>query len=154
MVIKPVDPVKGNGVLLFEVVNRGNILLLNKFNSAASSRNPTTPDEFGNGYLMREGYTLVFVGWEFDLAPGRLRVEAPKIDGLIEAITVPFILDSVWAHIAGSARGTFNQRFGMPISASVLLTPTRFPFTTDEQEFHGERGSLLQLYKPVSARLT
>jgi len=34
MVIKPVDPVKGNGVLLFEVVNRGNILLLNKFNSS------------------------------------------------------------------------------------------------------------------------
>lgn len=278
IVIKPVDPATGNGVLLFEVVNRGNMLLLNKFNSAASSRNPTTPEEFGNGYLMREGYTLVFVGWEFDLPPGILRVEAPKIDGLIEAITVPFILDSrqnetelddaplyapanpadaasvltvrdhywdkptpiargkwrfvtgrpgaprvaldggfepgrlyeitfnatgarvagvglaairdaasafryrtdlpvhgslayvqgesqdgrflrqflydgfnaderdrrvfdaVWAHIAGSARGTFNQRFGMPISASVLLTPTRFPFTTDEQEFHGERG--------------
>ena len=287
MVLKPVGPAKGNGVLLFEVVNRGNILLLNKFNSAASSRNPTTAEEFGNGYLMREGYTLVFVGWEFDLAPGILRVEAPKIDGLIEPITVPFILDSrqnetelddaplyapanpadaasvltvrdhywdkptpiartrwhfvtgragaprlaldggfepgrlydvtfkatgarvagvglaairdaasafryrtdlpvhgttvyvqgesqdgrflrqflydgfnadeqdrrvfdaVWAHIAGSARGTFNQRFGMPISASVLLTPTRFPFTTDEQEFHGERGSLLQLYKPA-----
>ena len=287
MVLKPVDPARGNGVLLFEVVNRGNILLLNKFNSAASSRNPTTAEEFGNGYLMREGYTLVFVGWEFDLAPGILRVEAPKIDGLIEPITVPFILDSrqnetelddaplyapdnpadaasvltvrdhywdkptpiartkwrfvtgrpgaprvaldggfepgrlydvtfkatgarvagvglaairdaasafryrtdlpvhgttvyvqgesqdgrflrqflydgfnaderdrrvfdaVWAHIAGSARGTFNQRFGMPISASVLLTPTRFPFTTDEQEFHGERGSLLQLYKPA-----
>jgi hypothetical protein len=287
MVIKPADPAKGNGVLLFEVVNRGNILLLNKFNSAPSSRNPTTPEEFGNGYLMREGYTLVFVGWEFDLAPGILRVEAPKIERLIEPITVPFILDSrqnemelddaplyvpanpadaasvltvrdhywekptpiargkwrfvtgrpgaarvaldggfepgrlyeitfkatgarvagvglaairdaasafryrtdlpvhgslayvqgesqdgrflrqflydgfnaderdrrvfdaVWAHIAGSARGAFNQRFGMPISASVLLTPTRFPFTTDEQEFHGERGSLLQLYKPV-----
>ena len=285
MVLKPVDPAKGNGVLLFEVVNRGNILLLNKFNSAASSRNPTTPEEFGNGYLMREGYTLVLVGWEFDLAPGILRVEAPRLDGLIEPITLPFILDSrknetalddaffyapaqaddpasvltvrehywdkptpisrvkwhfvtgrpgppvvaldggfepgrlyevtfkatgarvagvglaairdaasafryrsdlpvhgttayvqgesqdgrflrqflydgfnadeqdrrvfdaVWAHIAGSARGTFNQRFGMPRSASVLLTPTRFPFTTDEQEFHGERGSLLQLYK-------
>jgi hypothetical protein len=58
------------------------------------------------------------------------------------------VFDAVWAHIAGSARGAFNQRFGMPISASVLLTPTRFPFTTDEQEFHGERGSLLQLYKP------
>jgi hypothetical protein len=79
MVLKPVDPAKGNGVLLFEVVNRGNILLLNKFNSAASSRNPTTPEEFGNGYLMREGYTLVLVGWEFDLAPGILRVEAPRL---------------------------------------------------------------------------
>jgi hypothetical protein len=59
------------------------------------------------------------------------------------------VFDAVWAHIAGSARGTFNQRFGTPISASVLLTPTRFPFTTDEQEFHGERDSLLQLYKPA-----
>src|SRR4030095_16172876 len=94
MVLKPVDPAKGNGVLLFEVVNRGNILLLNKFTTAASSRNPTTPEEFGNGYLMREGYTLVFVGWEFDLAPGILRVAAPKVDGLIEPITVPFILDA------------------------------------------------------------
>ena len=49
MVLTPVDPAKGNGVLLFDVVNRG------------------------NGYLMREGYTLVLVGWEFDLAPGTSR---------------------------------------------------------------------------------
>ena len=94
MVLKPLDPSKGNGVLLFEVVNRGNILLLNKMNSAASSRNPSTPEDFGNGYLMREGYTLVFVGWEFDLAPGILRVEAPRVDALIDTITVPFILDA------------------------------------------------------------
>src|SRR4051812_8833144 len=46
LVLKPVDPAKGNGVLLFEIVNRGNILLLNKFNSAPSSRNPATPVDF------------------------------------------------------------------------------------------------------------
>ena len=45
MVLKPVDPSKGNGVLLFEVVNRGNILLLNKMNSAASSRS-----EYAGGF--------------------------------------------------------------------------------------------------------
>jgi alpha/beta hydrolase family protein len=42
----------------------------------------------------------------------------------------------------------FNERFGMPVAGSVLLTPTRFPFTTDEQSFDRERGSLLQRYKP------
>jgi hypothetical protein len=42
----------------------------------------------------------------------------------------------------------FNERFGMPVAGSVLLTPTSFPFTTDEQAFAGERGSLLQHYSP------
>ena len=287
VVLKPVDPAKGNGVLLFEVLNRGGILLLNKFNSAPSSRNPAAPADFGNGYLMREGYTLVFIGWEFDLPAASIGLDAPAANGLVEPIRVPFILDSrenettlddaplyapanpadveslltvrdhfwdrptpvarakwrfltggpgpqrvaldggfepgrlyevtfkatgarvagaglaairdaasafryrtdlpvhgttvyaqgesqdgrllrqflydgfnadeqgrrvfdaVWAHIAGSARGSFNQRFGMPVSGSVLLTPTRFPFTTDEQEFRGERGSLLQRYTPA-----
>ncbi len=31
----------------------------------------------GDGFLMREGYTLVWVGWEFDVAPNLVRVEAP-----------------------------------------------------------------------------
>ena len=51
MVLKPFDPAKGNGVLLFEVVNRGNILLLNKFNSAPY-RNPTR-STFHPGCLAR-----------------------------------------------------------------------------------------------------
>jgi hypothetical protein len=56
------------------------------------------------------------------------------------------VFDVVWPHIAAAARGTFNDRFGMPIAGSVMLTPTRFPFTTDDQTFGGERGSLLQRY--------
>ena len=39
------------------------------FNEAPSAPDPTTPAHFGNGFLMREGYTLVWVGWEFDVAP-------------------------------------------------------------------------------------
>ena len=92
IVLQPTDTTKGNGVLLFEVVNRGRIGVLEKFNSAP--RADTSPAaDVGNGYLMRQGYTLVFVGWEFDLPPGTIRLEAPAIDGLRQAITVPFILD-------------------------------------------------------------
>ena len=287
MVLRPVDRGKGNGVLLFEVINRGRLGLLTRFNGAPGGDNPMmAAADFGNGYLMREGYTLVFVGWEFDIRPPMIRVEAPALTGLSEPITVRFVLDAkasetslddaplyepvdptdaastmtvrdhywdrptpvaraqwrfvagrggaprvaldggftpgrlyeltfkakgarvvgvglaairdaaaafryrtdlpiqgksayvfgasqdgrflrqflydgfnaderdrrvfdaVWAHIAGSARGTFNDRFGMPVGGSVMVTPTRFPFTTDEQTFNGERGSLLQLYRP------
>jgi hypothetical protein len=284
MVLRPVDPTKGNGVLLFEVVNRGRLGLLTRINGASGADSPMAPADFGNGFLMREGYTLVIVGWEFDIQPPAIRVDAPAIPDLVEAITVSVVpdaraseavlddapmyeptdpadaastmtvrnhywerptpvartkwrfvagqagaarvtldegfepgrlyqvtfkargarvagvglaairdaaaafryrtdlpirgtsayvfgasqdgrflrqflydgfnadernrrvFDAVWPHIAGSARGSFNERFGMPIAGSVMLTPTRFPFTTDDQAFNGERGSLLQFY--------
>ncbi len=289
MVLRPTDPAKGNGVLLFEVINRGRLGLLDRFNSADGANDPMALADFGNGFLMREGYTLVFVGWQFDIRPPQIRVEAPAIDALVAPISVRVILDAkaneaalsdaplyqpvnpadpastltvrdhywdtptpidratwrflvgenraqqgaprvaldggfdpgrwyevtfratgarvagvglaairdaasafryrtdlpvhgktayvfgasqdgrflreflydgfnaderdrrvfdgVWAHIAGAARGNFNERFGMPVSQSVF-SPTRFPFTTEEETLNGERGALLGLYKP------
>ena len=63
-VLRPKDPSRGNGVLFFDVVNRGNKLLLGRFNLAQGSTDPTTEADFGDGFLMREGYTLVALGWE------------------------------------------------------------------------------------------
>jgi len=63
-VLRPKDPSRGNGVLFFDVVNRGNKLLLGRFNLARGSVDPATEADFGDGFLMREGYTLVAVGWE------------------------------------------------------------------------------------------
>ena len=63
-VLRPKDPSRGNGVLFFDVINRGNKLLLGRFNFAAGAVDPTSEAEFGDGFLMREGYTLVAVGWE------------------------------------------------------------------------------------------
>lgn len=57
-VLRPVDPHKGNKRLLFDVVNRGRKVALGMLNSAPRVPDPTTPEEFGNGFLMRQGYTL------------------------------------------------------------------------------------------------
>ncbi len=72
-------PGKGNGVLLFEISNRGTKGLLGRFNRAPASNDPTTAAHMGDGFLMREGYTLVWVGWQFDVAPPNLRIEAPAV---------------------------------------------------------------------------
>jgi Alpha/beta hydrolase domain len=70
-IIRPKDASRGNGVAFFDVVNRGNKNLLGVFNRAKGSSDPTTEAEYGDGLLMREGYTLVAVGWEFEVRKNR-----------------------------------------------------------------------------------
>ncbi len=79
-VLQPVDTARGNGVLLFEISNRGTKGMLGRFNRAPASNDPTTAAQMGDGFLMREGYTLVWVGWQFDVAAPNLRVEAPAVE--------------------------------------------------------------------------
>jgi Alpha/beta hydrolase domain len=77
--IKPKDPSRGNGTLLYEVSNRGGKGLIGFFNRASGSLDPQTPEQFGDGFLMERGFTLLWVGWQFDppLRDGLLRVYAP-----------------------------------------------------------------------------
>jgi hypothetical protein len=66
-ILRPKDAARGNGVALFDVVNRGRKGVLGVFNRATGSLDPTAENDFGDGLLMREGYTIVAVGWEFDV---------------------------------------------------------------------------------------
>jgi hypothetical protein len=90
-VLQPVDPTKGNGVLLFEISNRGTKGMIGRFNRAQSSNDPTTAAQMGDGFLMREGYTLVWVGWQFDIAGANLlHVDAPAVNvpGRVQVTTI------------------------------------------------------------------
>lgn len=73
-VFKPVDLAKGNGRILYDVVNRGNDLLIGPMNGAGGN-NPTTAADAGTGLMMRLGYTHVTSGWEDEglVAPGNSR---------------------------------------------------------------------------------
>lgn len=84
-ILRPKDAARGNGVALFDVVNRGRKGVLGVFNRATGSLDPTAENEFGDGLLMREGYTIVAVGWEFD-------VRKEKEKDLI-GLTVPIATD-------------------------------------------------------------
>jgi len=90
--LKPVDPARGNGRLFYQVPNRGGKGMLTTFQKAAGSLDPTTDPEFGDGALMREGFTLLWMGWQWDVPerPGTLRMEIPvatengkRITGLV-----------------------------------------------------------------------
>ncbi|TWT50569.1 hypothetical protein Pla22_33120 [Rubripirellula amarantea] len=78
--LRPANPEKGNGCLLYDVHNRGSKLALMTFNDAEISVNPTSLDDAGNGFLMREGYSILWTGWNGDVVDdgtGRLLAGLP-----------------------------------------------------------------------------
>ena len=94
--LKPVDPSRGNGRLLYEVGNRGGKGMLRTFQKAKNSRDPQTTEEFGDGALMKQGYTLLWMGWQWDVPEGQMRMDMPiatdhgkTITGLVRANFIP-----------------------------------------------------------------
>ncbi|MBI3826910.1 MAG: hypothetical protein HY294_13000 [Candidatus Rokubacteria bacterium] len=77
--LQPVDPARGNRGLLLDVPNRGRKVALGMFNSAVRVPDPSTPEDFGNGFLMRHGWSVAWTGWQHDV---------PRQDGLM-TLTVP-----------------------------------------------------------------
>jgi hypothetical protein len=61
--LMPANPQRGSHRLLFDVPNRGNRLALWMFNHAPRPAVPSAPLDPGNGFLMRQGYTVVWCGW-------------------------------------------------------------------------------------------
>ncbi|HKX29372.1 MAG TPA: alpha/beta hydrolase domain-containing protein [Blastocatellia bacterium] len=70
-ILRPVDRSKGNRRLFFEINNRGNNLSFGQFNNATTGGNdPTAAADAGNGFLMRQGYTILWSGWDVTAAAG------------------------------------------------------------------------------------
>src|SRR5262245_27730012 len=81
-IMRPVDFSKGNRKILYDVTNRGRKALLPRMNDApdgAGVNNPATVEDVGNGFVFREGYTVVWSGWEPDAprANGGMTIRLP-----------------------------------------------------------------------------
>ena len=94
--LKPVDPAHGNGRLFYEVGNRGGKSMLRTFQKARNTADPQTEAEFGDGALMAQGYTLLWMGWQWDVPDGQMRMDMPiatdhgkPITGLVRGNFIP-----------------------------------------------------------------
>ncbi|MGZ3551929.1 MAG: alpha/beta hydrolase domain-containing protein [Vulcanimicrobiaceae bacterium] len=93
VILTPSDPARRNGTVLFEVSNRGGRALPAWFDLASGGA-----DNPGDGFLLDAGYTLVWVGWQFDVPQqaNLLRLHAPvvtengkPVTGLVRDDNVP-----------------------------------------------------------------
>jgi hypothetical protein len=128
---KPKDINKGNGAVLFEVSNRGGRGILRLVDGGNTS---DANSEFGDGFLLREGYTIAWLGWQFDLAEEgqKVRLSAPvahdpggkEIRGLVRSDFTPSQKtdDMPLGHIMLGASGGKSYPADDPAGAKNVLT--------------------------------
>ncbi|HTM08057.1 MAG TPA: alpha/beta hydrolase domain-containing protein [Verrucomicrobiae bacterium] len=96
-ILKPVDMRRGNGTIFYDTLNRGNKAM--RFNAgAARSNDPSTLEHTGDGFMMRQGYAIIWSGWQGDILPGNERMTtgfpvAKNADGspIRKTITTEFV---------------------------------------------------------------
>jgi hypothetical protein len=91
-VLRPREAARGNGALLLDVANRGRKVALGMFNSTPRVADPTTEADFGNGFLMRHGYTVAWIGWQPDVprVDGLMALDAPLARGVMGLVRCEF----------------------------------------------------------------
>lgn len=115
--LRPVDPSRGKRCLLLDVPNRGRKVALGMFNSTARSPDPATREDFGNGFLLRQGYAIAWCGWQHDV---------PRRDGLM-AMAVP---------AAAGVSGLVRCQLRPNVATDVLPLADRYhyPYPTHDLE--------------------
>ena len=136
-ILRPLEQSKGNGVLLHDMVNRGTKLLFSNFHKPCTALAPGTPcdAESGDALLMRQGYTILWSGWQGDLAPAA----DPLARGAPETVRVPVL----------------RNGDGSPITGSVVVRWSDFPAGTttlalDRAGYYSVNAVVLGAYLPVS----
>ena len=93
--LRPKDSSKGNGSLLLEVPNRGRSRIVGLMDGGEWN----AAHDAGDGWLLRNGYSVVSVGWQWDAGADALRLYAPiarengkTITGLLRGDLMPWRL--------------------------------------------------------------
>jgi len=145
LILKPVDSSKGNHRLFYHMNNRGNIggppvgiSVLFAFNNGGGGNDPTTAADVGNGFLMRQGYTIVSSGWDAGVAPGNNRL----------TITVPIAKNPDGSTIVGPALEEFVIDDAITMTAALT-----YPAATldKSQASFSVRVHYTDLPEPMSA---
>src|SRR5262249_54683492 len=72
--VRPKQPQKGNGSLLLEIPNRGRSRII----SLVDGGDWDLANDAGDGWLLRQGFTIVSLGWQWDAeGPAALKLHAP-----------------------------------------------------------------------------
>jgi hypothetical protein len=105
-IVKPIDMSKASGVMVYEVVNRGNHLL----NGPAAFLNvggfPGTAGDPGDGFFYNQGDVLLWSGWQGDILPTMLPAGSAA-----ESVVVPVARNADGSSITGPV---FSQFLNVP----------------------------------------
>jgi len=88
VLLQPKDVRRSNGTAIVEISNRGSKGAVRLFNRGLAS-DPVTDADLGDKFIFSRGFTVMGVGWEFDVPdrPGMLRIKVPIASAAGQPIT-------------------------------------------------------------------
>lgn len=122
VMLVPRDAAKRNGVTLLDVVNRGGMTVGVFQLDAQRSAAPTDSAFYGDAFLLRRGYTVVMLGWQWDILPGAAGLHfAPPVAGdaahpITGLVRSDITIDAPTRTIALGHRVGTSQALGYPVS--------------------------------------
>jgi hypothetical protein len=123
VLLRPADPLRGNGTLLVDVPNRGTKLAPQLFDDVAQpgATEAGKSADAGIGFLHGQGYTMAWIGWQADLPsrPNQHALAAPVLDGVTGAVRDEFLFD----HLRSPATATLSWPIADPASVKVTVRP-------------------------------
>jgi hypothetical protein len=121
VILRPADAARGNGTLLLDVPNRGRKLAPQLFDDSSQpgANNAQGADDAGIGFLHRQGYTMVWVGWQGDIPsrPGQMALTAPVLKGVTGPAREEFVFDTTTT----PARATLTWPAADPANLTVTV---------------------------------
>ncbi|OCC22406.1 hypothetical protein MB02_17095 [Croceicoccus estronivorus] len=116
VILRPVDAAKARQVMIYDVANRGMKPLMT-FNDAPFMAD----DNPGNGFLMQQGFTLVWSGWQGDIAgKGLIGARLPIATGESGPITGRITAETIFDNPASDLITLPYPAFGMGQDESGL----------------------------------
>ncbi|TAJ39360.1 MAG: hypothetical protein EPO55_12670 [Reyranella sp.] len=122
--LRPKDPARGNGRILYEVNNRGRKMLFGNIADGPQGVNdPKTMADCGNGFPMRMGWTIVWSGWDPDAPRANLglALTAPVATENGQPI-VQWVRDEFVSGTRGGALEAFKLSYEMASRDGTKLT--------------------------------
>jgi hypothetical protein len=126
-ILRPADRTKSNGILFFNIINRGNKGGLALFNTDIPGGSTNVGDnngliEAGDGFMQQQGYTMVWFGWQPDVVPGNNRM----------TMQVPVAKNADGSSITGTIRNELAARqptTTIPLQSGWFTTASK-PYPT------------------------
>jgi hypothetical protein len=141
LVLRPKDAAKSNGTAFLEIANRGSAPFWGALNIGAA-RGMRTMQDLGDHFMLDQGYTLVWVGWQFDVTgANNVKLYAPVLAGVTGKVRTEILVNQktttqVLPYAAASvASGSLTvrdkadgQRFTIPDDQWRLIGNDRIEF--------------------------
>ena len=147
-ILRPIDESKGNGVLLYDVPNRGRVLSFILMEQAEGTTPPDTAERAGDGFLMESGYTIVWSGWQTGLPDEGIELTVPTLEGVTGPSREEIVFDK--AGTTGTLKLTYPAASTNQADASLSVRQ----FTDDSRStapglgFHYVNESEIEIARP------